>query len=183
MNTWDLSPLGNHLWQSSACAVGRRRARSSREIRAAASVGSLLGVIYIDLDSFKGTNDNFGHAAGDAALQEVAQRMAAGVRRGDAVARMGGDEFVVVLPGITAPPDAYRIASQLMANLSRPVLFCGHELTTRASAGVSLYPVDGEDAETLLKAADARMYQKKSCLRYTGATEIASGMDTEAHMV
>ena len=156
--------------------------RLSQEIRAAASLGSRLGVIYIDLDSFKGTNDTFGHAAGDAVLREVAQRMLAGVRRSDAVARLGGDEFVVVLPGIAARSDAYRIASQLVANLSRPVLFGGHELATGASAGVSLYPVDGEDAETLLKAADARMYQKKSCQRYTGAAR-ASGMDTEAHVV
>lgn len=158
-------------------------ARLSREIRAAASVGSLLAVIYIDLDSFKDTNDTFGHAAGDAVLREVAQRMAAGVRRSDAVARLGGDEFVVVLPGVAARSNAVRIASQLVASLSRPVLFGGHELAAGASAGVSLYPVDGEDAETLLKVADARMYQKKSYQRSNGVAEVASGMDTEAHVV
>jgi len=148
-------------------------ARLSREIRAVAAAGSLLGVIYIDLDNFKGTNDTLGHAAGDAVLREAARRMAAGVRRSDAVARLGGDEFVVVLPGIGGPADAYRIASQLVASLARPIPFCGHALETGASAGVSLYPVDGEDAEALLKAADARMYQNKSRQRDSGAAETA----------
>jgi len=137
--------------------------RLSEEIRIAAATGSPLGVIYIDLDNFKGTNDTHGHAAGDAVLREVARRMAAGVRRSDAVARLGGDEFVVVLPGIGGRAGAHRIASQLVAGLSRPIPFGGHTLTIGASTGISLYPDDGEDAETLLKAADARMYQEKGC--------------------
>jgi diguanylate cyclase len=139
------------------------------EIRAAAAEGTLLGVIYIDLDNFKGINDTFGHAAGDAVLREAAHRMTEGVRGSDAVARLGGDEFVVVLPGLAAAADAFQIASQLVDSVSRPVAFCGHSLKTGASAGVSLYPADGEDAETLLKAADARMYREKSGQRNAGA--------------
>jgi diguanylate cyclase (GGDEF)-like protein len=139
------------------------------EIRASAAAGTLLGVIYIDLDNFKGINDTFGHAAGDAVLREVARRMTEGVRGSDAVARLGGDEFVVVLPGLAAAADAFQIAKQLVDSVSCPVAFCGHALKTGASAGVSLYPADGEDAETLLKAADARMYREKSGQRHSGA--------------
>ncbi|HVN03473.1 MAG TPA: sensor domain-containing diguanylate cyclase [Bryobacteraceae bacterium] len=143
----------------------------SREIATAAVRNSLLGVIYIDLDDFKNINDTHGHAAGDAVLCEAAKRMLAGVRRSDSVARLGGDEFVVVLPGLAQRADAYRIASQLVADLARPISFSGQMLTTGASAGISLFPDDGEDAETLLKAADARMYSEKKLPRYNPSTE------------
>jgi len=131
---------------------------------------SLLGVIYIDLDDFKKINDSYGHAAGDAVLCEVSKRMLAGVRRSDSVARLGGDEFVVVLTGIAQRADAQRIASQLVADVARPISFADQMLATGASAGISLYPDDGDDAETLVKVADVRMYREKK-LRFPGPSE------------
>lgn len=154
-------------------------ARLSREIHTAAATRSLLGVIFIDLDNFKGTNDRLGHAAGDEVLREVARRMTAGVRRSDAIARLGGDEFVVVLPGIEQRVNACRIAAQLVASLSRPITFGGQTLSAGASSGVSLYPEDGEDAESLLRAADTRMYEEKTSQRRNSGAEIADRLDAE----
>jgi diguanylate cyclase (GGDEF)-like protein len=136
--------------------------RLAREIGAVALNGGLLGVIYLDLDNFKSINDTLGHPAGDAVLQEAARRMQATVRLSDALARLGGDEFVVLLPGLGHCEDAERIAAHLVESLSLPIRFCGHELMTSASAGISVYPVDGQDAESLLQAADARMYRQKT---------------------
>lgn len=136
-------------------------ARLSREIAAASLNGSRLGVVYLDLDNFKSINDTLGHPAGDAVLQETAVRMQAAVRRSDTVARLGGDEFAVLLPGLRQREDAERIAAHLAESLSHPILFDGQELTASASAGISMYPADGEDAEALLQAADARMYRQK----------------------
>ena len=149
-------------------------ARLSAGIASAAANGGLLGVIYIDLDNFKNTNDTYGHAAGDAVLREVARRMRGGIRRRDALARLGGDEFVAVLPSLGQAADAHRIAEQLATSLSRPVAFCGEMLETGASVGVSIYPADGEDAETLLRAADVRMYHDKVCRRVPTEAHLAS---------
>ena len=136
--------------------------RLSREIALAGGSGGLLGVVYIDLDNFKSINDSFGHPAGDAVLQEVSTRMLAALRRSDTLARLGGDEFAVLLPGLGQRADAERIASLLVGSLSRPILYGGHELLIGASVGVSIYPLDGGDAESLLQAADVLMYQKKN---------------------
>jgi diguanylate cyclase (GGDEF)-like protein len=136
--------------------------RLTHEIALASGSGGLLGVVYIDLDAFKSINDTFGHPAGDAVLQEVARRMLAALRRSDTLARLGGDEFAVLLPGLGQRTDAERIASLLVENLSRPILFAGQELRVGASVGISVYPADGEDAESLLRAADALMYREKN---------------------
>ena len=134
----------------------------SREIALAGRDESMLGVVFVDLDNFKSINDSFGHHAGDAVLQEVSSRMLAAIRRSDTLARLGGDEFAVLLPGIGQRNDAIRIASHLVASLASPIRFLGHEFTVGASVGISLYPADGYDAESLLQAADECMYREKT---------------------
>jgi len=124
--------------------------------------GSLLGVVYIDLDGFKNVNDIHGHAAGDKVLQEVAARMILNVRRGDTVGRIGGDEFVMVLPRLGSASDAKRIAALISAALREPIHFNDQALSVDASFGISLCPLDGESPDGLLKVADAQMYRAKS---------------------
>jgi diguanylate cyclase (GGDEF)-like protein len=136
--------------------------RLNSEIALAVLNGGLLGVIYIDLDGFKEVNDIQGHAAGDAVLQEIAARMARIVRRGDTVGRIGGDEFVMVLPHLGSRSDAERIAAKISGALQEPIYFNNQSLRVDASTGISLCPLDGEDPDGLLKVADAQMYQAKS---------------------
>jgi diguanylate cyclase (GGDEF)-like protein/PAS domain S-box-containing protein len=120
-----------------------------------------LAFLFIDLDRFKVVNDSLGHAAGDVILETVAQRLRATVREVDCLARLGGDEFVCVLHDVVEPPDAHTAASRLIAALDAPMQIAGHSLTITASIGISLYPSDGDDYETLLKHADAAMYSAK----------------------
>ena len=120
-----------------------------------------LGVLYLDLDGFKLVNDRHGHAAGDALLIEVAQRMRSALRAGDTVARIGGDEFVVLLPTISGEPDALRVAEKLRAALEPAVEFRDLELHTSASIGIALFPRDGGEPDALLQRADAAMYRAK----------------------
>ncbi len=135
----------------------------------AARGGQLAAVMFIDLDRFKTINDTLGHTVGDSLLQEIAQRIRTCVRGGDAiarsadgaVARLGGDEFVVALHDISQPEDAARVARRMLAALAEPCHIEGHEIFASASIGVSVYPHDGEDLETLLKNADVAMYQAK----------------------
>ena len=149
-------------------------ARLAREIGMAAAAGRLLGVIYIDLDNFKHINDTLGHAAGDVVLREVARRMQTGVRCSDTLARLGGDEFVVVLPNLGHRADGQRIAAQLVDSLSQPIPFSGQMLVVGASAGAAIYPLDGNDPDALLTAADHRMYREKSFRHYTGPADPAT---------
>jgi len=121
---------------------------------------SAMAVVYLDLDDFKAVNDALGHAGGDAVLKMVAGRLVARVREEDTVARMGGDEFVVVLCYVS-PDNAAALASEMIEAVSRPCDIEGHTASITASAGVGVYPVDGEDAETLMKSADLALYQAK----------------------
>jgi len=130
-------------------------------IRASVTGGSPLAVIYLDLDSFKEINDTFGHSTGDQVLQQVSTRIMASVRRTDAVARIGGDEFVIVLPGVGERAEADRIADTVAASISQPIEINGHELFVGASLGISVCPVDGSDTDSLLKVADESMYRIK----------------------
>jgi diguanylate cyclase (GGDEF)-like protein/PAS domain S-box-containing protein len=118
-------------------------------------------VLFIDLDRFKFVNDTLGHEAGDALLQQVAQRLSACVRRGDLLARMGGDEFMLVVNGVTDDQLALAIAERLAAALEDPFFIAHHELVITASMGISVYPRDGTDVSALRRNADAAMYEAK----------------------
>ncbi|WP_295578002.1 EAL domain-containing protein [uncultured Lamprocystis sp.] len=124
-----------------------------------------LAFLFIDLDRFKVVNDSLGHAAGDAILETVAQRLRATMREVDCLGRLGGDEFVCVLHEVIEPPDAHAAARRLIAVLDEPMQVAGHTLTITSSIGVSLYPGDGADYETLLQHADAAMYSAKKAGR------------------
>ena len=128
------------------------------ESRAAAQQ---LAILFIDLDHFKNINDSRGHEVGDRLLQEVARRIAAECRNADTVIRMGGDEFVVVLRGITEADQVLQTARRINRALDLPMKIDGHKLVTTASIGVSLYPRDGGDMGELLKHSDSAMYLAK----------------------
>jgi diguanylate cyclase (GGDEF)-like protein len=120
-----------------------------------------LAVMFIDLDRFKLVNDTLGHEAGDMLLKEVSRRLTLSLRQGDTVARLGGDEFVMLLEEITSERDALLVAQKLISQLGRPASIGGDEVTVTASIGVSTYPADALDAATLIRHADAAMYQAK----------------------
>ena len=120
-----------------------------------------LAVLFLDIDRFKVVNDSLGHALGDRLLQETASRLTASVREGDTVARLGGDEFVVLLPGLQRPVEAARVAEKVLLALRQPWVIDGQERSVTASAGISIYPDDGGDAETLVKNADTALYRAK----------------------
>jgi diguanylate cyclase (GGDEF)-like protein len=120
-----------------------------------------FAVMFLDLDRFKLVNDTLGHSAGDELLQQVSERLTACLREGDTVARMGGDEFTILLPSIAKNEDAFFVAQKVVDALKKPFRVVEKELLVTGSIGVSLYPDNGEDAETLLKNADAAMYRAK----------------------
>ncbi len=120
-----------------------------------------LAVLFLDLDHFKVINDTLGHSAGDQLLLEVARRLRAAVRQTDTVARVGSDEFTILLAELASPVDATRVAEKLLQAVSTPLLLAGRELSVTASIGIALYPSDGKDAESLLQSADIAMYRAK----------------------
>jgi diguanylate cyclase (GGDEF)-like protein/PAS domain S-box-containing protein len=120
-----------------------------------------MAVIFVDLDGFKFINDTLGHEAGDDLLQQVAQRLSVCVRHNDLLARMGGDEFMLVVNGVDDEQIALGIAERLGAALRDPFFLAHHELVVTASMGISVYPRDGTDASTLRRNADTAMYAAK----------------------
>jgi diguanylate cyclase (GGDEF)-like protein len=120
-----------------------------------------FSVLFVDLDHFKEVNDTMGHAAGDLLLQAVAERLAGAVRQSDLVARIGGDEFMVLIDDHRGPEEVMIVAQKILSFLERPVLLEWKEVKISGSVGIASYPEDGEDAETLLKNADTAMYQAK----------------------
>lgn len=123
--------------------------------------GSLLAVMFLDLDRFKTINDTLGHAIGDLLLQGVAQRLTPCLREGDTVSRWGGDEFTILLPQIQSVEDAAKAAQRILEALKPAFDLDGHELYVTSSIGVAIYPHDGEDCHALLKNADAALYRVK----------------------
>lgn len=120
-----------------------------------------LALLVIDLDNFKVINDSLGHNVGDQLLQVVAQRISRCIRSGDTVARMGGDDFAVILADISQEEEISRVSHNILAAIAESATIEPHHLTVTCSIGVSLFPRDGEDATTLLRNADAAMYRAK----------------------
>lgn len=139
--------------------------RLEHALRRAHRDNGRLAVLFIDLDRFKTVNDTLGHNVGDELLVEIANRLKASLREGDTLARLGGDEFVLVLEDLDSPRMAGRVAEKICAILNEPVRVSGHELFAAGSIGISLYPDDGSDVPTLLKAADSAMYAAKGAGR------------------
>ncbi|MBK8537697.1 MAG: diguanylate cyclase [Candidatus Competibacteraceae bacterium] len=135
--------------------------RLGQALRRAKRRESGTAVLWIDLDGFKAVNDSLGHAAGDALLQQVARRLKIRMRDSDTVARMGGDEFAVILPDITESEGAVRVATELTASLAEPFELPQGPAHISGSIGVALYPQHAETAETLTQYADMAMYTAK----------------------
>jgi diguanylate cyclase (GGDEF)-like protein len=135
--------------------------RVANAIALARRHGKQRAVLFLDLDRFKHINDSLGHAIGDKLLQSVAQRLVACVRGSDTVSRQGGDEFVVLLSEIEQAADAALSAEKMLLALSAPHSIADKELHITASIGISIYPDDGQDAQTLIRCADTAMYHAK----------------------
>jgi diguanylate cyclase (GGDEF)-like protein/PAS domain S-box-containing protein len=128
--------------------------------------GGSVATVFLDLDHFKLVNDSLGHTEGDALLKAVAERLRGAVRETDTVARLGGDEFVLILPArrtdaAMLEADVTALLHKLLAEIARPITIAGRPMRTTCSMGVAIHPQDGEDADTLLRNADAAMYRAK----------------------
>ncbi len=135
--------------------------RLTQQIAAARRQQSQFAVMFLDLDLFKNINDTLGHDVGDKLLKAVSTRFAHCIRAGDTIARMGGDEFTLLLHDVPGPDQAIRIAQKLQSMLAEPIRVNDSQLFVTASIGISLFPNDGQDAQTLLKHADVAMYRAK----------------------
>jgi len=136
--------------------------RLERALADARRHGNEFALLFVDLDGFKAVNDAHGHQTGDQLLQEVARRMEQCVRASDTVARMGGDEFAVILGDVDEAENATRVAQKIIASLSAPLVLEGKDCHVGASIGISLFPQDGESSEGLLTKADSAMYCAKN---------------------
>jgi diguanylate cyclase (GGDEF)-like protein len=146
----------------------------SRALVSAERNHEMLAILFLDLDHFKQVNDTLGHGVGDLLLRQVAVRLGGTLRRSDVVARQGpedegrtiarfgGDEFIFLVCDVEQARDGAKAAQRVLDALSQPIFVAGHEITVGASIGISLYPLDGEDYETLVKKADTAMYRAKS---------------------
>jgi diguanylate cyclase (GGDEF)-like protein len=126
-----------------------------------------VGLLFLDLDRFKGVNDALGHEAGDQLLKTVAERLKSAVRKADAVARIGGDEFSILLPGIAGPEDIIEIVRKVLAALRERCVIAGREFHITTSIGISIYPDDSNDIDTLFRYADVALYRAKDLGRNT----------------
>ncbi|SIS02766.1 PAS domain S-box-containing protein/diguanylate cyclase (GGDEF) domain-containing protein [Sphaerotilus natans] len=139
--------------------------RLERALAVARSQGERLGLMFVDLDRFKQINDTLGHAVGDALLVQVARRLREQLRQHDTAARMGGDEFVLLLERIGDPAVLPMLAERLEHAIGQPMEVFGHPLQVGASIGLACFPDDGQDVATLMKHADAAMYAVKGASR------------------
>ena len=135
--------------------------RFAHAIASARRRRSRLAVLFLDLNDFKQINDTLGHAVGDEVLKLASHRLVSSVRAADTVSRHGGDEFVILLTDVSRASDAVLIADKIVATLAAPSYVDDHVLRLTASIGISIYPDDGEDADTLIALADAAMYRAK----------------------
>jgi len=135
--------------------------RITHAISIAKRCGTQLSLLFLDLDNFKHINDSLGHENGDKLLQSVAQRLCACVRHSDTVSRLGGDEFVILMTQDKQAQNAALTADKIIAALAESHAINGHELYVTTSIGISIYPTDGQDTQTLIKNADIAMYHAK----------------------
>jgi diguanylate cyclase (GGDEF)-like protein len=157
----NLTGLANRTLMDDRIAQAIERARRNL---------SMIAVLLVDLDWFKPVNDAYGHATGDEVLKGISARLKECVRSSDTVARIGGDEFVVVLDALRAASNANRVANSIAAALAKPFSVDGREIAISASVGLALYPLDGMDALSLIKKADQAMYQAKTARHKQGLT-------------
>lgn len=121
----------------------------------------LIAVMFLDIDNFKKVNDTLGHELGDLLLVQLTQRLSSGVRTGDTIARFGGDEFAIMLDDVASEKDVSQLAKKILDTMAPAFMIQQHEIVVTASIGVSIFPVDGDDSETLLRNADVAMYRAK----------------------
>ena len=148
-------------------------------IESARRYGRKLSVLFLDLDGFKEINDSLGHEFGDRILIEIAERVKKCVRASDVVARLGGDEFVVLVPEVKDISQLNMIAKNILSTVSRPVETFGRQRTVTASIGISIFPIDAQNASALMKNADTAMYRAKEKGKndfqiYTAAKKMAN---------
>lgn len=136
--------------------------RLEQVIKQANREGRLLGIMFLDLDRFKLVNDTLGHTMGDRLLQEVARRIIKSIRKADTLSRIGGDEFLLLLPQVNNGEDVEHVASKVLAALHAPFNLDEHELFVRASIGIAIYPQHGLTPDLLIKRADMAMYEVKN---------------------
>ena len=147
------------------------RDRLSRVLERARRGQQTVALFFIDLDGFKQVNDTLGHEAGDELIRTVAERLSHCMRRSDSVARIGGDEFTVILEDVDTTSDIVNVARKAIDVISRPVMLGGQQVFVGASIGIAVFPEAGEDVDSLLKHADMAMYQAKG-LRGFGCQNI-----------
>lgn len=138
------------------------RARLRQLIAQAERSHGQLAILFLDLDRFKQINDTLGHVVGDRLIQEVARRIQGCIRSADSASRCGGDEFNLILSDVRRGQDAARVAKKIAQSIAEPMHIDGHELFSSCSIGISLFPMDGHDVDTLVRNADVAMYQAKS---------------------
>ncbi len=143
------------------------RDRLNSALARARREGGLVTVMFLDIDGFKDINDRFGHSVGDELLRQIAARLVTCLRETDTVARLGGDEFTVILEGGKRVEDAGQVATKILRSIATPFAVGNRELIVTTSIGISVYPIDGDSYEELVKGADTAMYQSKSAGRNT----------------
>ncbi len=141
--------------------------RTVQAIAHARRTNRQLALLSLDLDRFKVINDSFGHAFGDAVLKAAAERLGSQVREGDTLSRQGGDEFLILLPDLHGAADAYIVAQKIVESLDSPIVVQERKIHLSGSIGVSVFPQDGETADTLIDNADVAMYRAKNLGRNT----------------
>ena len=168
-----LKHLANHDPLTGLPGVRLCMDRLSQALASAERSRETCAIMFLDVDYFKAINDNYGHRYGDKALKIIAGRFQDVVRKADTVARIGGDEFLVILSGIRNTDIVERIAAKLIDEASRAVRLGRHDLKLGLSIGIALYPADGSDADELIRSADNAMYQAKkngrNCFRFAGS--------------